>query len=483
MDARDIVRRAVVATNPYWPLSALNRVPYRVAVAAVARRMRRLEGARSLHLRNSLTRPDWEPGVSDIDLTLVTEATPDARRDYALLCSVRDAYRGLKRAFPMLGELDVLTSATVGAWSRLGVAGHETKSWQTVFGEGTDRLGDRPGEQRFRLDACDHARYFCLGPLQQRFFAGAGVSPLSARELRRIAAKVLAYAALARGEARTAAVLAGGAMTPAGMAATALRSLDAAARSLDLSGLWAEPPAGSASAIDGATGDLAFAQRPEPRGAIARPAPGIDAIVDADRLRIVILRDDLGAQDTEAAFAWLARDASSGAASVKVVTPAVLAHWLRCSDPYLYTHLVRYGRVAYGRAVTLPAAPHERSYARCVLAQAPNVISAARSRDLVPPFAAEFVAGRPFALAVERALFVRTLLACGTVSPWHHELAAESRRRFGDDLARRDAIRERAVQDADGAGFAAFALLRELADDVALGIGRTNVEDLIFRRA
>jgi len=480
MSSREFIRRIVTATNPHWPWSAINRWPYRIAIGATARRMRRLGPVRSLYLRNGLTRADWEPAVSDIDLTLVTAAVPDGEDDYALLGSIWSAYASLKRVFPMLGELDVQTEATVEACSRFGMAGYETRFWQPVFGDGTSGLGFRPGAQRFRLDACNHAQVACLDLLQQRFFDGGGATPLAMREMRRIAAKVLAYAALARGEARTGSVLATDVLTPAGVAAVALQHLDAAARSVDVTWLGVTPPDDPAGAAAGAGAALPFAERPPPGIDAALLGTGVDAIVDANRFRIAILREDLALPQMQASFEGLARTFGADAVTVRVTTPAVFAHWVRYAEPFFYTHLLEHGRVMGGRTVVLPGAPPERSLVYSVLAQAPNMISAARSRDLVAPFGAAFVNGRQFALAVERALFVKTLFAGGRVSPSHGSMMAECERRFGDVLRRAVAIRERAIERPAVAGFEAFLLLRELAQDTASALEKVSAVDSPF---
>jgi hypothetical protein len=481
MIARDLARRAVLATNPHWPFSALNRWPYRAAIAAAARRMRRLGSVRALCLRNSLTRADWVPGLSDIDLTLVVEPIADVGADYERLRSIWHEHAALKRAFPMLGEMDVLTTTTLGAWSRFGIAGHETRQWRCVFGSVPEGLGPAAGGQRHAFDACNHALYFCIGVLQTRMFEGEGASLLSARELRRVAEKVAAYAALARGEARDASPLPAGATTPAGVAAAALWRLDATVRSVDLSGVWADPPAGAFVAIEGADAALPPDDRPAPQRRLPADLRDVEAVVDGEQARIVVLRAGLDARAMEAAFAGIARVADRGGLPVKVVTPAVFAHWVRCLDPYSYTGLLQSGRAAHGRSVRLPAPPHERSFAHGLLWQASNAIVAARSGDLLPPRAAAFLRDGDFARTVNRALFARTLVECGTVSPWHAGLAAEARRLHGDVLARADATRARAERDATGAALEAFELLREVAEGTAAAIERSDAGALVFR--
>jgi hypothetical protein len=458
---RDLVRHLVVGTNPYWPFSALNKVPYRVALAAMARRMKNRGDVRGLYLRNGLLGGDWVPGISDIDLTLVTgdiDAQPE--HAYRTVRWIWAQYDILKRTFPMLGELDILTPKTLPAWSRFAVTGYETRFWKPLVGDRVTSLGYDDAPLRLQFDALNHAVLFYLDFLLPRVLGGAR-SHVSAGEMRRIGSKVIRYAALATGRTADRAAVSDG-VPPSSVAAAALNALDEAVRHVDFSSLWASSPAGARHCIDRAGSDLPSENRPEHRY----------AVVTGCRVPIVILREGQ----------WEEVDSTLAASQPMVVTPAVFQHIVRCYDPFLYTHLLTCGRVAFGRPVSLPPAPHERSFAYNILVQLQNVLSAARSRGVLPQHAAAFIAGRAFELAVERALFIKTLLACGTVSPWYDELQAERRRRYGDYDARVAEIRQHALRDAGAAGLEAFTLLGGLARELADSVSEANVDARIFRR-
>jgi hypothetical protein len=449
MSVRAIVRRAVVETNPYWPFSALNRLPYRLALAATSNRMRRIEGVRGLYLRNGLTRPNWVPGISDIDLTIVVEDTDAPLRDYAGLGTIWSEYASLKRAFPMLGELDVLTESTLPAWRKIGVAGYESRDWIPVIPGSADLRGESrtPGDGGLALDACDYALLYYGNFLLRRLFGGDARSPVVASEMRRLASKVLRYAALARGDESAARndVPA----DPAKMATVALRALDETVRGLERR---RETGADEPDENILHTGDSPlFADLP------------VEGVVEIDTTRFIVLEEGLDSATIRETFDRLIR-ASDPSRQTHVATPAVFEHLVRVFDPFLFTSLLHRGRVVHGRCHA--RRPPARSFARSVLAQAPNVLLAARSRDLVPPFDGAFIPSRQFDLAVERALFVKVLCANGAVGPQHYEMVAASRELFGPQLARAAEIRAGVARNR-GNGFEAFALLRELAADVA----------------
>jgi hypothetical protein len=75
MTLREAIRTAVVKTNPHWPFSTLNKLPYSLALKAFVQVCRQFSEVKSVYLRHGLTRDDWLPAVSDIDLTLIIESS------------------------------------------------------------------------------------------------------------------------------------------------------------------------------------------------------------------------------------------------------------------------------------------------------------------------------------------------------------------------------------------------------------------------
>jgi lysophospholipase L1-like esterase len=438
--------------------------------------MQRFGAVRGLLLHNSLTRGACEPGLSEIGLTLVVDDIVDARDEFDVLDAAQSEYRRAKQWFPMLGDLEVLSARTLAATTRFGIIGYDSRYWRPVFGTVPATLGFRPSEERFRFEACNHAWFNCIDVVQQRMIDQNAASGIALRELRRVADEVLVHAALARGSERPDAVLARHA-SPAEIAAITLGALDAAVRARDSDRLWADPS--TATAIDGAQSEVRRAEGP--RLAWPPPVAGVATIVVTDSTWIVVVDDGLGCAALRACLEWTATAFATRDRPVRVVTPAAFEHWIRCFDPYLYTQLIRYGRVVWGKALRLPSAPAERSFAHGLLAQAHHVIAVARSPALFGPDTADYIAGREIEMTIERGARLLLVQERGSVSPWYDELAATSRRAHDVLFTRLDAIRVIATGNVRAGAFAAFELLRSLADDVAEGIERAPIDTLLFR--
>src|SRR5437016_5956468 len=101
MKIRDIVRTAVLKTNPHWPFSSLNKTPYYLAIRIFVQACKRFPEIHSVYLRAGLTEGHWLPGLSDIDLTLVIDSKLTVEREFVFLRSFWKRYKFLKCFFPM----------------------------------------------------------------------------------------------------------------------------------------------------------------------------------------------------------------------------------------------------------------------------------------------------------------------------------------------------------------------------------------------
>ena len=451
----DVARQLVVRTNDIWPFSAINRLPYHVAIRATIRRLKRLPFVRGLYLKNGLLRPDWVPAVSDIDFTVVVDSVADPLAEYELLRELWHTLDSLRRVFPMLGEVEVLTPTTLAAWSRFSILGAEVSGWRALIGGEMGDTGYVATAQRSRFDACNHALFVYRDYLLPRLFERTGARAVNARAIRRVAAKIARYAAIARDVK---------APPHVDSVIGALRELDDAVRSIDLTDLWCD-----------ASTPLSATSRALPRAGqtidLGARGTAVESVIDALHWTIVILRDDALRMDDS-----FLRELPPlvGHDRPLVFTRSVFDYLVRFLDPFLYTHLLHCGSVVFGKA-ELPEPPSASSFAHAVLLQSHNILTAPRSREVFPPFDAGFISGRGFEIAVERALFARFLLDRGAVSPWFATLTAESEAAFSDEAQRARDIRAR------GDGTAAFQLLRELAADVAKGILDTHADTQLFR--
>ena len=162
-----------------WPVvGSLYRSIYAAAARSaggLAWREPRLVG---VYARNSYALGTWEPGRSDIDLTIVCES-PDA--ELAAQC-YRDIAQ-LRQRFPMIGEVEMIDARHLAAWTGYGVAGLESRRWKKLGGAHTFDCRYAGCE---RMDRIRHAVSIYCHQFIPRFWE----QPRHLPTLRRFAAKI-----------------------------------------------------------------------------------------------------------------------------------------------------------------------------------------------------------------------------------------------------------------------------------------------------
>src|SRR5262245_1720211 len=100
MKIRDIVRTAVLRTNPFWPFSTLNKMPYELAITAFVQTCKRFREIRSVYLRHGLTEGYWIPALSDIDLAVIIDSKLTIDEEVSFLNSFWKNHDRIKKLFP-----------------------------------------------------------------------------------------------------------------------------------------------------------------------------------------------------------------------------------------------------------------------------------------------------------------------------------------------------------------------------------------------
>jgi hypothetical protein len=135
MSARDLVRTLILKTNPYWPFSRCNRMPYALAIRALVETFRKLPEIRGIYLRNGLVAGQWIPAMSDIDISILIQKELTAEQEYGFLESFWKKYAGLKRFFPMLGEVEILNEAEFATWLSYTSCTPGPREWVLLHGK------------------------------------------------------------------------------------------------------------------------------------------------------------------------------------------------------------------------------------------------------------------------------------------------------------------------------------------------------------
>jgi hypothetical protein len=104
----DLARRFVLRTNDWPGLRGLYHEGYELGLSVTTRRLESVPGVLAVMLRVGDDGRAWVPGLSDYDLTVLTERL-DTVRMLRFLDELWGRYRRIKRAIPQLGETEVMS--------------------------------------------------------------------------------------------------------------------------------------------------------------------------------------------------------------------------------------------------------------------------------------------------------------------------------------------------------------------------------------
>lgn len=465
MKLRDVVRTAVLATNPYWPFSTVNRYPYQVAVKALARLCAQHRHIKSVYLRSGLVERDWVPGISDIDCTVVVDSNLSIDHQSVFLRRFWRQFTALKRVFPMLGEVDVLDDRTIASWSRFGLPGYSMPNWRLVHGlESVKPTHSAETGQLYR-DCVNYSlnyyHWYFRGYFAQTFYGQAEPDYLLASDLQRLASKI--SRSLAHGQslpAQEARHLAG--QTQQEVSAAVFKAMEKATAATETIAPLSAARANAAWAAN-------FQSHPPLRSqsldaALFTPwRDVIESVFQDFRDRVyVVLKDGLDVSSVAACARGL-KDAFAPNAVVMLMSHSTFTYMVHYYEPFEYLNLLRHRKLAFGVDL-LPqiAPPNRQACCEFLLGQAPNLLVYPQSIKMHLTDSTASTSGE-MASTLERALLLLLYLEHDFVVPQADVMLRECEQRYPEYFAGLRAFAESttATQSRDR-----FEIFKRVADDI-----------------
>jgi predicted nucleotidyltransferase len=188
------IQYLVIRSNAYRPFSWLNKQPYFLAISLFRRLCARSPEIHSAYLRHSLAEGRWEPGLSDIDLTILLHPGMTRESEFGFLSRFRRTYERIRRFLPILGELDILPVNYMKSWCLHSLRGRSVHRWATLCG--TDFRDDDTLElvPEKGFDRLSYAFYFYVNSFLDRLSEPQWGAILEPEFLRRLQLKIEHYA-------------------------------------------------------------------------------------------------------------------------------------------------------------------------------------------------------------------------------------------------------------------------------------------------
>jgi len=426
---RDAVRTAVLATNPHWPFSVVNKYPYYLAIKFFTRLCSSHAPVKAVYLRSGLVERAWVPAVSDIDFTVAIDADLFPTDEFSFLQSFWRQISSLKKVFPMIGEVEVLPDKQIRSWTQLGFPGHMAHHWHLLYGNALPKSGSVATE-RFARDCLNYTlhwmEWFSRSYFANKFFLKEEASGLLAQDLRRLGSKI--FRSLERlpanggqcgfneAPARDESELCARIIVTMERETRRVANMDAALESDDWQTQFISERHPAIAALELLQQEILHPWRHL-----------IESVMlDFNNQVYLVFRDGL---EVEAIARCVAALQPSFRAAGRLVTAAsreVFTYMIRQYQPNEYVHLSRQRKLAFGKDLLAEIAPPSKAaFARFLLGQVPNVLAYPQSRD----FHSEPKPSLALSL-LERAFSSLLYLEHDLIAPIPETFRAEAERRY-----------------------------------------------------
>ncbi|MGH7801653.1 MAG: hypothetical protein ACREOW_13680 [Thermodesulfobacteriota bacterium] len=486
MKITDIVRIAVLKTNRWWPFSQLNRTPYYIAIWAFVRLCKRFPQIKSVYLRHRLVEGNWTPALSDIDLTIIIDSKLTAEEEFSFLYSFWKNHNGMKKLFPMLGEIEILNDEHIGSWIKFGIEGYTSQNWILVYGIETVKSNFLVNPKRLAIESLNYALFFYLRYSLEKFKQGRPPYLVS-QDLKRLVFKILRCLNYINIDYSKKQTVVGRLDDKTDMLFRVLKGLEEGIRFTTPSDNEACSRKGDKECLGDvdSRNKVFFVNQTLDIRALAPCYEAIQSIIlDYHKKIFIVLKDGLDALATKSCIDTIRRVfAPEDKMPIIIVSFCIFKYILRYYNPFEYTGLIRYRTVVYGRDLLSDIQPPDMHiFVRKVVEQTTNVLTFPQSHKLILPPSPDWFLGRELESMVERSLFLKLYLEKGVIRPCHNELLAESQRHYPEDYKKMRELQESTGQFRNETlSREWFRLLKSMANDVHNHLINSNAVENLFQ--
>ena len=144
-------------------------------------------------MRHSLVEGKWEPGLSDIDLTVIIRDGLEIEQEYHFLDFFWKAFGKLRRRLPILSDVNVLAARQIPFWTNYTIRGYEARHWKVLYGRDIPRDSYIESPDKKMRDALNYAVTYYQWIFLPMFYKPAYKGYLAQRQLLRVADKIIRY--------------------------------------------------------------------------------------------------------------------------------------------------------------------------------------------------------------------------------------------------------------------------------------------------
>lgn len=474
---RDLLRIAVLRSNAYWPLSILYRQPYHLAIKAFVKLCCTYPEIKSVYLRHPLVEGNWTPGLSDIDLTIITREGIVAEQEFDFLRSFWKKFRRIKKLFPMYGEIYVLSEAYFELWQEVEFEGSNAPNWSLLCGSEVIGKKEVTFNDQFQSQAFDHAFGFYLNYFLAKFNRRSISSRLVLYDLLRTKNKILRCLDRLQGQeiSRNGQLPQSVMPQKTELLYTVIRGLE---KSLErwtavknpsppskINIQWqAEADAKNNLLIDTEAIDLSKLS----------PWHGeLESVyLNYHKKIFIVLKNGLDQQSFSNCLEAIGEAFSAEGQLPVIVNTNLFRYFLREYKPFEYGHFITFRTLVFGTDILPDIAPPDRSaFKNYLLKGAAEVLKFPSCQKLFLSPMSKWHSSQEFVHISDSALLIRFRLEHGSIKPWYREILQDCYEAYPEYAEKLENLRTRAKSSQEkDLQLEWFTLFKRLANDVQKSI-------------
>ena len=481
MKIGEIIRVAVIKTNPYWPFSVLNKIPYYVAIKVFIISCKKFPQIKSVYLRHGLTESKWVPGLSDIDLTVIIDSKLDSEQEYYFLKSFWKRFHSLKKFFPIIGEVDIIDDEKIDSWTKFTIRGYESRFWKLIYGSETVKSNYIVNQERLALDSLNHAITNYTGQFLPKFYSNEKPKYLLSEELHRLTDKIRRYSTKYDSKFNGNKFNHGKLNSQIDMICCIIKVLEENVKNLitlNKSNIKKQEK-NMRNNFNGSS----FDNRTIDSSKLDSCYGEIECMLFSNQRNFIILKDDLDPSTIKHCLEAIQEVLSENNNRPIIISYSTFNYMIRYHNPYTYEHLKKSRRIIFGKdLLTEVEEPYDKHFIKSMLDQVINVLPYPQSYTLFSTMSDNWLKDMKMDMYLDRFLFLKLFLEKAITKQEHKEFIGECQKQYPNYYKNIDELKNNPDKSGNCSySIEWFRLLKDMANDIHSSLCYSRISLRLFK--
>jgi len=468
MNIRDLIRISVLKTNSVWPFIYLNKLPYHFAVKTFIYFFSSFKEIKSIYLRHGMTKKNWVPAISDIDLTIIIDGNLLPEETYDFLKSFWEKFERLKKIFPVLGEVDILDESEIESWTRFTIRGYEARNWKLLYGEKTVKSNYKSDQNMISVDSLNYAITNYLEYFIPKFYSKGNPDIIVSAELSRLASKIVKYAASSfsnnnKRKNKT------GLDRRAELLYSVMKGLEPSVRNIKISAFSEEKNFKQDTLLtDVNTEEFKSEYQEIDLSKLESCRDKIDAFIISYTTRFIILKDGIKDDEIIDCIETIQKVFSKQNIKPIILNFAIFEYYLKIYNPFIYSQLLDGRKILFGEDLFLKVKqPDYYFYCKSLIEETSNILLFSRNRELIQSNSVRHFIQNGFSSKAIRGLFLKLYLEKSILEPKYNRHMDDCKKFYPQYIQQvNDLINNNNLVSEDQLSFNTYNLLKSFASDI-----------------